>query len=521
MKEYLICGDDILIERFPDKTEIFYPPESLPSQVDTRAAIKNAINNPSGKEPLYKLVDSNSRVTIAFDDPCLPLIPLIDDVRGITIEVVLEELKKAGVKKENISIICACGLHRHWNRKELATVLGKRIVKEFAPQRLICHDAEDQKKLAFIGNTEKGEEVVINREVIESDLTIYVNLNWTTMNGGWKSIVVGLGAYQSIRHHHNPKVLLASSLMDPENSEMHSSIARMGKLVDRKANVFIIETILSISPPLPESFKAILTPLSRGAKNRPGIPFGTLLKLSQLLPGGLKERKRNSLKSHYQLVEVNAGQVDIVHKKTLSRLFKQQNIAATCQSDVMIAGIPNLSPYSTFSTLNPVLLMNVALGYIFNLYRGKPLVRKDGVLIIANPCQKRFHEIHHPSYIDFYENVLPETKDPQEIADHYEEKFAQNPEYIDKYRYHFAYHGVHPLYAWYWGAYSLKHLRQVIVAGAKEPETARRLGFQPASSMSQAISMAEDIVGRECTISYPFMPFPYAIDIMEKQGSTG
>jgi hypothetical protein len=514
MKEYLIYGDDILIERFPDKTRILYPPESLPSQVDTRATIENAVNNPSGKEPLRKLVDSNSRVTIAFDDPCLPLIPLIDDVRGIIIAVVLKELEKAGVKNENIRIICACGLHRHWNWKELATILGKRIVKEFAPQRLICHDAEDQRKLTFIGKTEKDEEVVINREVIESDLTIYVNLNWTTMNGGWKSIVVGLGAYQSIHHHHNPEVLLASSLMDPGSSKLHGSIARMGKLVEQKANVFIIETVLSISPPLPESLKAVLQPLSRRTENRPGLALGTMLKLSQLLPGGLKEWKRHRLKSHYQLIEVNAGQVDIVHQKTLSRLFRQQNIAATGQSDVMIVGIPNLSPYSTFSIFNPVLLMNLALGYIFNLYRGKPLVRKDGVLIIANPCRKRFHEIHHPSYLDFYEEVLPETKDPQEMADHYEGKFAKDPEYIDKYRYHLAYHGVHPLYAWYWGACALKHLRQVIVAGAQEPETARRLGFQPASSMSQAISMAEDILGRECTISYPFMPFPYAIDIM-------
>ena len=38
----------------------------------------------------------------------------------------------------------------------------------------------------------------INRAAAQCDLLIYVNINWTQMNGGWKSVSVGLGTYRTI-----------------------------------------------------------------------------------------------------------------------------------------------------------------------------------------------------------------------------------------------------------------------------------------------------------------------------------
>jgi lactate racemase len=55
------------------------------------------------------------------------------------------------------------------------------------------------------------------------------------------------------------------------------------------------------------------------------------------------------------------------------------------------------------------------LGYFFNMYRGKPLVREGGVLIMTHPTPWEFHPVHHPSYIDFFEQVLAETTDPKVI----------------------------------------------------------------------------------------------------------
>ena len=45
--------------------------------------------------------------------------------------------------------------------------------------------------------------------------------------------------------------------------------------------------------------------------------------------------------------------------------------------------------------MNPILVMCLGLGYFFNMYRGKPLVREGGVLIMSHPTPWEFHPVHH------------------------------------------------------------------------------------------------------------------------------
>jgi hypothetical protein len=119
--------------------------------------------------------------------------------------------------------------------------------------------------------------------------------------------------------------------------------------------------------------------------------------------------------------------------------------------------------------------------------------------------RNEFHPVHHPSYIDFFEEVLAETTDPLAIETKYEEQFATDPWYIHLYRNSYAYHGVHPLYMWYWGAHALEHLSDVIFVGAHR-STAERMGFRVASTLDDALEIARDRVGRSPSISYLHAP---------------
>jgi hypothetical protein len=168
-------------------------------------------------------------------------------------------------------------------------------------------------------------------------------------------------------------------------------------------------------------------------------------------------------------------------------------------------GLPYICPYNVNSIMNPILVMCLGLGYFFNLYRGKPLVREGGVVIMSHPTPWAFHPVHHPSYIDFFEQVLAETTDPLEIEAKYEEQFATDPWYINLYRTSYAYHGVHPFYMWYWGAHALQHVGGVIVVGG-DAKAVRRMGFKPASTLRDALEMAEDVVGRHPTITHLHNP---------------
>jgi hypothetical protein len=148
----------------------------------------------------------------------------------------------------------------------------------------------------------------------------------------------------------------------------------------------------------------------------------------------------------------------------------------------------------------------MALGYLFNLHRGQPLVKKGGTLILTHPCPDEFDPEHHPSYIEFFHRLLPETRDALELERKYEREFAENPSYVHLYRKGHAYHGAHPFFMWYWGENGRQHLGRVIVAGAENNHVPQQLGWERAGSVEEAIEMARGSAGRNASISLLHSP---------------
>ncbi|MEO8797113.1 MAG: transcriptional regulator, partial [Polyangiaceae bacterium] len=181
-----------------------------------------------------------------------------------------------------------------------------------------------------------------------------------------------------------------------------------------------------------------------------------------------------------------------VHEHTIARSFEQYAVPVKGQADIMVCGIPYISPYNVNSFLNPLLVQVLAEGYLFNCYRGKPLVKKGGTLIITHPCTDYFDKEHHASYIEFVHNLLPETRDALELHKRYEAKFASNPAYIQMYRTGHAYHPAHPFFMWYWGEAGRQHLGRVIVVGADNEYIPKLLGYETAKNMNVALEMAKD-----------------------------
>jgi nickel-dependent lactate racemase len=83
--------------------------------------------------------------------------------------------------------------------------------------------------MLHIGQTDRGEDVEINKRAAQSDLLVYVNVNLVAMDGGHKSVPIGLAGYKSLKHHHNSHTMIHSrSFMDATKSAMHHSAWRMG-----------------------------------------------------------------------------------------------------------------------------------------------------------------------------------------------------------------------------------------------------------------------------------------------------
>jgi hypothetical protein len=483
-------GEQFLIEHMPVGTRCIYPKPPMEGLKDPDAAIRYAINHPENSEPLHALLFPGMKVTIAFDDVSVPLPPMRKpDVRQRMLEVVLEILADHGV--DDIHIIAALAVHRRMTDAELKHTVGERIFREYHPDRLYNHDAEDPEGMVRLGMTDHDEAVSVNKRAADSDLVIYVNVNFVPMDGGHKSVAVGLCGYDALRAHHNPKTLRESnSYMDPPNSELHHSVDRQGRVVNKELKVFTIETVLNN-----KAFGGQLDFLQKHEEDLSDFEWQKMRAVKATLDR-LPQRGRQELlyasAAPYEMIAVHAGETEAVHSKTLERAYEQYAVPVKGQSDIVIFGVPFISPYNIHSYLNPLLVQVMAQGYLHNLYRGVPLLKKGGTLVITHPMDDRFDPVHHPAYIEFVHRLLPETTDAFELHKRYEKAFAEDPTYVELYRHGNAYHGSHPFFMWYWGEAGRQHIGRVIVAGAKDDYMCELFGYEPAANLQEAISMARD-----------------------------
>jgi hypothetical protein len=503
----LLFSNDRLIEvDLPAGTRVIYPKPPISPLKDPKAAIRYAINHPENSEPLYARLRPGMKVTIAMDDISLPLPPMRrPDVRQMVLEVVLELLAEYGV--DDYEMIIATGIHRKMRDWEVRHMVGDKIFDAHWPDRLYNFDAEDRPNLVELGRTEHGEVIEINRRAAESDLLIYVNINLVAMDGGHKSVICGLTSYRSLAHHHNPETIRAChSYMDPDpkSSRLHDIIWRMGRVANKELKVFTIESTINN--------KMFDDQLSFLQKNEDDFTTKErwlakgIVAATARLPQGARQAIFDKFPAPYGLIGVNAGETEAVHKKTLERVHEQYVVPVEGQADVVVCGLPFIMPYNVHSFMNPLLVSCFAEGYVFNLHKSRPLVKKGGTLIITHPCSDKFDYDQHATYIDFVHKILPETRDAAVMREKYERKMAEDPAFIHMYRTGHVYHPAHPFFMWYWGENGRQHLGRVIVVGADNEYIPRLLGYETAATMDDALYMARGGESRSLDITLLRLP---------------
>jgi hypothetical protein len=500
----LFAGDRLVEVDLPAGTRCIYPKQPVEPLRDPDAAIRYALNHPIDSEPLYARLRPGMKVTIAVDDISLPLPPMRrPDVRERLVTIVLELLAEHGV--EDVEIVIATGVHRRMKPDEIRHMLGDRIFDAYWPDRLYNHDAEDSDNMVVVGQTEHGEVLELNRRAAESDLLIYANLNFVPMNGGYKSVAVGLCGYQSLRPHHNPHSIRGSdSYMDPGGSQLARDIERMGRLAHKTLPIFTIESTVNN-----RMFDKTLDFLMKNEDELNGRERALLKGLvvsTARLPQPARQAIFDRFPAPYGMTGVWAGEVGAVHQKTVAKNFEQYCVPIEGQADVLVFGVPYISPYNVHAFLNPLLVQVLAQGYLFNMYRNAPLVKKGGTLILLHPCTDKFDHEQHAPYVDFVHRLLPETRDAVELRQRYEEKYARDPALIQMYRTGHAYHPSHPFFMWYWGENGRQHLGRVIVVGADNEYIPKLFGWETAPSMEDALYRAKGGEARSLDVTLLHVP---------------
>ena len=464
-QEFMVsCGTAKVPANLPvERTRILPgPPPSQTPLPDAADRLRQALANPVGLPALEKLVGKDSKVTIGIQDGrATHYLPEDQDLRILGLPILMELLEHYGVRPENIHVRVANALHRMWTRKEMTHILGPKLPYTLGG-RLSCMDATDSNQYVHLGMTKRGMEVVVHRSVVESDLFIFMSTPQGFFQGGWKSILVGMGNWESIRYHHRPWPFASGhSVQDPKNSSFHKLLNEMGALVDselaRRGHppIMKIEGVLTTSKP--QKFAAI-----------------------------------------------DAGLITPVREMHLDMLISELVTDVEGQSEVLLMGITDGDGYSRLSVFNPIHCRNKALSGLFNAYHENPLVKKGGIFIVANPFEPKFSLLNHPSYHALYNEVLPVMKDPVDVWDTYSEEYAHRADFVHKYRTGFAFHGAHPCILYGQGLYALNHLSAVFAAGVpkENEEVARRMGFEPFPTIDTALREAEARLGKDCTITY-------------------
>ncbi len=515
----LFSGDRLVEVDLPAGTRVIYPKAPMEPLRDPDAAIRYALNHPLGSDPLRARLRPGMKVTIAVDDISLPLPPMRrPDVRERVVTILLEELADYGV--EDIEIIIATGVHRRMKPHEIRHMLGDRIFDAYYPDRLYNHDAEDTANLVEIGRTPHGDVLELNRRAAESDLLIYANLNYVPMNGGYKSVAVGLCNYRSLRSHHNPHSIRGSdSYMDPAGSQLARDIAPLGRLAHEKLPVFTIET--TINNRMFDRSLDFLVKNEDELTSRERALLKALVVSTAKLPQPARHAIFDRFPAPYGMTGVWAGDVEAVHARSIAKNFEQYCVPIVGQADVLVYGIPYISPYNVHAFLNPLLVQVLAQGYLFNMYRGAPLVKKGGTLIMLHPCTDKFDHEQHAPYVDFVHRLLPETRDAVALRDRYEEKYASDPALIQMYRTGHAYHPSHPFFMWYWGENGRQHLGRVIVVGADNEYIPKLFGWETAPSMEEALYRAKGGENRSLEITALHVPPVIMGDVSLPAGAGG
>jgi len=172
-------------------------PKEKPGVEDSRVEVERALREPIGTKPLGEIVKSGDSVAVVVDDatratPSYLMVPPL-----------LDELNRAGVKDESITLIFGCGSHREVKPEEMKKLVGEEALGRVS---VVNHDAKSE-DLVYLGKTAKfGTKVYVNKVFAESDVRILtgdVELHYYAgYGGGRKSILPAVSGAETIQTNH-------------------------------------------------------------------------------------------------------------------------------------------------------------------------------------------------------------------------------------------------------------------------------------------------------------------------------
>ncbi len=192
-------------------------------QAGTRGieAVRQALATPIGTPQLKDCVSPGEKIAIVTSDITRPM------PSKTVLPCLLDALREAGIREQDITIVFALGSHRLHTRKEKEKLVGPEILRTIA---CVDSNAED---FLFLGRTSSGTPVEISRSVAMADKRICLgNIEYhyfAGYSGGAKAIMPGASTREAIQANHRfmvrPEAVAGRLNDNPVRTDLEDAIS--------------------------------------------------------------------------------------------------------------------------------------------------------------------------------------------------------------------------------------------------------------------------------------------------------
>ena len=296
--------------------------KKAPPIADVEAAIAEALAKPVNSPLLREMAKPGATVCIVFTDitrasPDHLLVPAL-----------LAELAAAGVRDEDITLLCGIGLHRPSTPEEKVTKLGAEAVARY---RVIDNEPLNPAALVDLGTTESGIPLSVHRAAYEADLLIATGIvephQYAGYSGGRKTLAVGAAGEAMIAYTHGPQMAdhPGTRLGRVEGNPFHEAVSEAAR---RAGLRFILNVVLD---------------------------------------------------DHKQVAAVRAGEPEAAFMELVAFARELYEVPVPQRYDVVIGGVGFPKDANLYQASR-------AASYLF--FAPTPVVKSGGFLIIPAPCQE-------------------------------------------------------------------------------------------------------------------------------------
>jgi hypothetical protein len=460
----------VIAEPGPDDV-VLRPPPAREELRDVAQAVRDALAFPLAGEPLERLVTRGGTATIVIEQPSLPIPSVQIGPRHVAVAAVADELERLGVAQT--TILVAGGLMRRTSPREIGTLVPPDFRRRFRG-RVIVHDSEadDLVELGRLGSVA----LRVNRALVETDIVVTVTAAETVLHGGPAALLAASGREQL-------RASGALSLLETSASQGWRLAVEIERLLAARLPVVGVSLVLN-APRVAGPFAGY--PYDQDVVDR--IVGSRMRRLFQVAPGRMRQRVIERLPRELTAAAVYVGTPSVAHTEALLRGTLFKGVELEQQLDAIVVGIPPTTPFLPRERPNPVSAAYLGLGLALRLWRNVPPLAQDGTAILLHPLQRRFQRPTQAPYRAlFYDARTARDSDAMGEA---ERAAVNDAAAIADYRSGRACHPLQPFLEWSACDATAHRLGAVLVAGCRDAQSARQLGYVPTHNLGAALEIA-------------------------------